>query len=404
MLSRPPVPPLPPAPPVPPVAPEPDTAASPDWDVFCRIIDNFGDIGVCWRLARQLASEHRLRVRLWVDQLPTFNVLCPKVDPTLAMQLVQGIEVRRWEPRFAAIAPAAVVLETFACRLPETFVESMAQRSPRPAWINLDYLSAEDWVAGCHTLPSPHPRLPLDKFFFFPGFTGATGGLLREHDLLGRRRHFAGDADLQIAFWRQAGCVPPPGDRLLVSLFAYETPAINDLLAAWEVSEIPVCCLAPLSRALPQIRSYAGRSIEAGDTFRRGALEIRILPFLEQDHYDQLLWLCDLNFVRGEDSFVRAQWAAKPLVWHIYPQAAGAHVIKLDAFLALYCAELPAGGTTALREFWHKWNAGRIESASWRKLAASLPTLREHAQRWQESLARQDDLASRLLRFAHSKL
>jgi hypothetical protein len=21
------------------------------WDIFCRVIDNFGDIGVCWRLA-----------------------------------------------------------------------------------------------------------------------------------------------------------------------------------------------------------------------------------------------------------------------------------------------------------------------------------------------------------------
>ncbi|MBY0444112.1 MAG: elongation factor P maturation arginine rhamnosyltransferase EarP, partial [Burkholderiales bacterium] len=37
------------------------------WDIFCRVIDNYGDIGVCWRLARQLSFEHGFAVRLMVD-------------------------------------------------------------------------------------------------------------------------------------------------------------------------------------------------------------------------------------------------------------------------------------------------------------------------------------------------
>ncbi|MEO7887531.1 MAG: elongation factor P maturation arginine rhamnosyltransferase EarP, partial [Polaromonas sp.] len=36
------------------------------WDIFCKVIDNFGDIGVCWRLAADLASRGH-KVRLWVD-------------------------------------------------------------------------------------------------------------------------------------------------------------------------------------------------------------------------------------------------------------------------------------------------------------------------------------------------
>nr|WP_291993205.1 elongation factor P maturation arginine rhamnosyltransferase EarP [Candidatus Accumulibacter sp. ACC003] len=392
---------MPPSPPSPLVPP---SAASPDCDVFCKIIDNFGDIGICWRLARQLASEQHLRVRLWVDELATFKLLCRQVDPTLEVQEVQGIEVRLWNVRFPTVAPAALVLETFACRIPEPFVERMAQRSPRPVWINLDYLSAEEWVAGCHTLPSPHPQLPLDKFFFFPGFSSDTGGLLRENDLLDRRRDFVGDADLQAAFWEDAGFAPPRTGSLLVSLFAYENATLGDLLAIWAASDLPVCCLAPLSQTLPAIRDYAGRALEAGDTYQRGALEIRILPFLEQSHYDHLLWLCDINFVRGEDSFVRAQWAARPLIWHIYPQEEATHMRKLDAFLAIYCAALPAASTAALREFWHAWNVGTISAAAWQALAAKLPTLRQHAREWQQTLARQEDLSSRLLRFARSKL
>lgn len=402
MLSR------PPAPSVPPIS------ARPDWDIFCKVVDNLGDIAVCWRLARQLASEHGLRVRLWVDRLDTFAQLCAQVDPTLSSQEVQGVAVRRWQTPFPALQPAAVVLETFACRIPESFVEAMARQSPRPLWINLDYLSAEQWVAGFHGLPSPHPRLALDKFFFFPGFTADTGGLLREADLLARQHEFVGSADLQADFWRQTGLPAPATGTLLVSLFAYENPAIGDLLALWEASDTPVCCMAPLSRTLPGIESYAGRSLRAGDVLCRGALEIRVLPFLEPDLYDRLLWLCDLNFVRGEDSFVRAQWAAQPLVWHIYPQEEAAHLAKLGAFLGIYCAELSPAAAAALREFWHAWNAGRVtggrvtggrvEKAHWQELAAALQTLRKHARQWQKELARQEDLSSRLVTFARSKI
>jgi uncharacterized repeat protein (TIGR03837 family) len=114
------------------------------------------------------------------------------------------------------------------------------------------------------------------------------------------------------------GAAPPPAGTLRVSLFAYENPALGELLHLWQASPRPVCCLVPLAARLPAIEAYAGKTLQAGDIVRRGALEIRLLPFLEQPAYDELLWLCDLNFVRGEDSFVRAQWAARPLVWHIY--------------------------------------------------------------------------------------
>jgi uncharacterized repeat protein (TIGR03837 family) len=382
----------------------PNTSSRPDWDIFCQVIDNFGDIGICWRLARQLRSERQLHVRLWVDELEVFRALRPEVDPGLSMQELQGVEIRRWETPFVTPLPAHAVLETFACRIPEAFIAAMAQQSPRPVWINLDYLSAEAWVPGFHTLPSPHPRLPLNKSFFFPGFSRDTGGLLRERDLLARRQQFAASAEQQATLWRQTGGAPPPVGSLLVSLFAYENPAIKDLLLLWQEAPMPVCCLASLSRALPAIESYAGQPLKAGALLRRGALEIRILPFLEQDLYDRLLWLCDLNFVRGEDSFLRAQWAARPMVWHIYPQQAAAHIAKLDAFLDLYCTDLPTASASAVREFWHAWSAGHVDAAHWWRFASCLPTLREHAQRWQEGLASEDDLSTRLLRFARSSL
>src|SRR5690606_21632978 len=143
--------------------------------------------------ARELVARHGVAVRLWVDDWASFARLCPAVAGRSEAQ-VEGVEVRLWTSAFAAvdIEPAEVVIEAFACELPEAQVAAMARRSPPPLWINLEYLSAEDWVGGCHGLASPHPRLPLVKHFFFPGFGADTGGLLREAGLLAARDRMQG--------------------------------------------------------------------------------------------------------------------------------------------------------------------------------------------------------------------
>ena len=143
------------------------------WDIFCRVVDNFGDVGVSWRLARQLAREHGKRVRLWLDDLTVLAKLRPEIDPARDTQTLDGVEVARWRERLRADEVADVVVETFGCDPPEAYVLAMARRAAKPRWINLEYLSAEDWVEGSHALPSPNPRLPLVKHYFFPGLHAA---------------------------------------------------------------------------------------------------------------------------------------------------------------------------------------------------------------------------------------
>ena len=174
-------------------------------DIFCNVIDNYGDIGVCWRLARQLARERGVSVRLWVDDLASFAKLCPEADSAVDVQLCRGVEVRRWAAAFPAVEPARLVIEAFACKLPPSYVAAMAAQERKPVWVNLEYLSAEDWVETHHKLPSPHPKLPLTKYFFFPGFTEKTGGLLLERDLLARRDDFQADSGAQQRYWRGLG-------------------------------------------------------------------------------------------------------------------------------------------------------------------------------------------------------
>ncbi len=379
--------------------------ASPTWELFCTVVDNYGDIGIAWRLARQLAKEHGLHVRLWVDDLVSFHALRPEVDPDRPIQSLEGVQIHRWATPFPDVAPADVVIETFACTLPDKHVRTLAARQPKPVWVNLEYLSAEPWVAGCHGLPSPHPRLPLTKWFFFPGFTAGTGGLLREAGLLEAIGAFEQSPERQAAFWHALGLPPRRADEVRISLFGYENRAIADLFRQWSHAPQPVACLVPAGRLLEDVLHFFGRTdLAPGHPLQRGSLTVYCLPMLPQDRYDRLLWACDCNFVRGEDSFVRAQWAAKPMVWQAYAQAQGAHWAKIEAFLARYCAGLPAAVANDLRAFWTAWNAADAASLDWMGWWRHRQALQAHTKRWAQQLIALGDLAGNLVRFCHERL
>lgn len=355
------------------------------WDIFCKVIDNHGDIGVCWRLSAELAARGE-RVRLWVDDPSALAWMAPGGCP--------GVEVLRWDAHRSAVAPAVVpgevVVEAFGCDPHDSFLAAMAEQAARtgrqPAWINLEYLSAEGYVERCHGLRSPvmsGPAKGLVKRFFYPGFTPATGGLIRELDLAARQARF--DRVGWMTQLREHIVVPAqPASQVeqWFSLFCYEPPALSQLLRQ-------LAGTAPPTRLLVT----AGRSAAAVD----GALAsqpdlehpaLHKLPLLTQRAYDELLWACDLNFVRGEDSLVRALWAGKPLVWHIYPQHDGVHMDKLRAFLDWY--EAPP----SLRAFHEAWNAGgalpRIDIEAWSATAEAA----------RQRLSQQTDLVEQLRRMA----
>jgi uncharacterized repeat protein (TIGR03837 family) len=383
------------------------TASAPRWDIFCIAVDNYGDVGVAWRLARQLAVERSIGVRLWVDNLAPLARLAPEIDAARNEQSALGVEVRRWDgPSANSTAdPGAVVIEAFGCGLPAAYLAAMAARARQPVWINLEYLSAEPWIEGCHGLASRHPTLPLTRYFFFPGFTVASGGLLRERDLFARRDRFRADPRARGALWRTLGIATPAEDALLVSLFCYPNAALPPLLEAWAAGDRSVLCAVPEGVASAALDQWTGGSArQAGAQFSRGRLTLAIVPFVAQDDYDKLLWACEVNFVRGEDSFVRAQWAAQPLVWHAYPQAENAHRLKLEAFLARYCAGLGENAATASRAFALAWNGRGDVAAAWQPFAAAREVLSAHAARWAAERAGEADLASALVKFCTDRV
>jgi uncharacterized repeat protein (TIGR03837 family) len=377
--------------------------------LFCKVVDNFGDIGICWRLARQLTAEHGIAVTLWVDDMKSFQRISPQVGIDAALQNVDGVAIRHWrtqEGDFSTDEIADIVIEFFACDIPPGYIDAMARCRPRPVWFNLEGLSAEEWVEGCHALPSMHPRLPLTKYFFFPGFTDKTGGLVHEASLEEDRRKFQDDPAAVTAFLAQFGATSEEISSLKVSLFCYPHAPVAALFDAWRNGDQAIACFVPEGVATDAVHSFLGVPPTLGAVCTRGALTVRVLPFVSQADYDRLLWSCDLNFVRGEDSFVRAQWAGRPFIWHIYPQDNKLHHVKLQAFLQRYCPDMDS-----LLVFSMHWNdvqpiGSAEEGAGWPELLSRLqgdfPKIICRSAVWKADVLANGDLTSNLLKFAAS--
>lgn len=335
-----------------------------------------------WRLACQLHQEFGIQIRFWVDQPERFQALrdgalrgeaeassvmarddrpTPCSEDSSIMtddEENQGIEILQLQEPFVVddeMELPEVVIESFGCVLPESYVKAMARSSRPPLWIVLEYLSAEPWVAGMHGLPSPHPQSGLRRYFFFPGVCVGTGGVLREKNLLTRRDHF--DRHKKANCWRAWGFEPPQPEALTMLLFAYPHAPWQSLLRLCCQQKQKTIWVLPPTPLAEAVRAFLGVSLES--VWRQGSLEIRWIPWLAQTAFDELLWCCDVNFVRGEDSFVRAQWAKKPWVWHIYPQAEEAHEVKLIAFVDRYVASVEGSNPRAaqgIRDMFYAWN------------------------------------------------
>jgi uncharacterized repeat protein (TIGR03837 family) len=338
---------------------------------------------VCWRLTRQLLAQGQ-SVRLWVDDASALTWMAPDAHPQPNLRVLPWAAASQSEV-LKSLKPADVWVEAFGCTLPDAFVaQGVATHPQQPAWINLEYLSAEDWVPRMHGLPSPvmsGPAKGWTKRFFYPGFTADTGGLLRETDLQERQQRF------DRAAWCQQHAPNLAPDALLISLFCYEPAALPQLLA--QLAGTPHHLLVTPGRPLAAVqRALANMTVHPSWS---------ALPYTTQNGFDEMLWACDLNLVRGEDSLVRALWAGQAFIWHIYPQDDNAHHAKLEAFLDWMQAP------ESLRQAHRVWNG--VEVGIFPLLSVeTLNIWRDQIQINFARLLEQTVLATQLVDFAQSKI
>jgi hypothetical protein len=277
------------------------------------VVDNHGDLGVCWRLATQLANRGK-QVTLYVDDASALQWMAPEG--------CEGVVVLAWPDETASCLqqhPAQVVIEAFGCELPQTFQTALAAWPQVPVWINLEYFSAEPVAERNHGLPSPvlsGPAKGLTKWFFYPGLSDKTGGVLA----FGKKNLFP-------TLPMPEAENPSAHQPMRISVFCYEPASLGKWLK--QLSELPHSV---------RLQVTAGRATQAVRLAMQALgpdhpLEVNELPYVSQTEFDHLLGAQDLNLVRGEDSLARAIWAGKAFLWQIYPQEDGVHLKKLTAFL-----------------------------------------------------------------------
>jgi len=328
-------------------------------DIFCQCIDNFGDAGVTYRFAREFkAARPDCRVRLFINNMYTLHAIESGIDPAKDVQEYESIIYVRmskdFDPAESGMGVADVLVEAFACDIPEKVFRTALTRSR--LIINLEYLSAEEWVEEYHLFESLLGGGTVRKFFFMPGFRETTGGLIINSKLRALRE--GGGLDRLAVINGVIGgfgiSLKPGDDTLVGTVFTYERgfdTLISDLVEFGRDTLLIVFgekSRLGMEAALGRLSGVAPSEV-AADRYKdscRVYKNVRVLyaPFLPQHDYDVLLCCADFNLVRGEDSLARAVLSGKPFVWHAYLQAEKHQRVKAEALLKAMCPYYQEGG------------------------------------------------------------
>ena len=377
--------------------------------VFVRVIDNYGDAGVGWRLSCLLAEYLHMHVRLWIDDTDALNKLVPASEQQTQITIEAWQSDAMMQQQLSAAADPVLVIETFGCELPPQVLERM--RQCRPLWLNWEYLTAEDWAVGLHAMSSLQPN-GLEKYFWFMGIDADSGGLLREPDYLAEREKFRQQPQLQQAFRQEYG-LPLQHTGQLWLVFAYTSGQWAQWMAMWQQADTPVTLWLAGGQVIESLRAaklIAPEELQQeGDICELGNVTLVRIPFVPQAAFDRLLWLADAAIVRGEDSFVRALWAGLPFFWHIYRQDDDVHLQKLHSFWFKAMQGWPAELRQAFTVLSDDLNgAGAVSSLkreqAWQYLCAHWQSWVKSAAAWSEMLHGQDNALEKLARFSHLPL
>lgn len=380
-------------------------------EVFCRVIDNYGDAGFAWRLCQILQTEHEAEITLWIDDRQRLSTLAPEVDASALSQQAGGILICAWPESQTSLEtathiPAELVLELFGCGLPAVSLSRFEAQAKPPLWLHVDYLTAEAWADDFNALPSPAANSRLNRYFLVPGFSTASAGLLREQKPI-----FQLDPQAEQAFWQHLRLPAEAWHaQPRISLFCYPQAPVASLLRCLAQREESGVLLVAGQTQIPTDISTHWRIIH--------------LPWLSQPDYDQLLALCDINFVRGEESCVRAQLSQRPFIWQAYPQAQPDRALKITALLNKMHHHAAAQGASALsvplqRAFalWNELDSDFLEVKTterdqsqqlvetFNSLLDELPTWSAWSRQWSEYLRTLPRLTDSILnlyaRFSH---
>lgn len=283
-------------------------------DIFCQVIDNYGDVGVAYRLAREFKRVYpNKKLRFVINQIEELNLI----------RKSENIEVILYKDISKIENSADLIIESFGCEIPKEYMDKALKKSK--LIINLEYFSAEKWVDDFH-LQESFLGGNLKKYFFIPGLSEKSGGILLDNEFLERKKKVEANKEYYLEKFE----IKEKYD-LIGSVFSYEKN-FDSLIEELKKLNKKVILLILSEKTQKNFIKY----FDNGNNYDK--IKFVKLPFFTYDKYEELLALCDFNLVRGEDSFVRALLLGKPFLWHIYPQDENTHIKKLESFLEKYCS------------------------------------------------------------------
>ena len=283
-------------------------------DIFCQVIDNYGDVGVAYRLAREFKRVYpNKKLRFVINQIEELNLI----------RKSENIEVILYKDISKIENSADLIIESFGCEIPKKYMDKALKNSK--LIINLEYFSAEKWVDDFH-LQESFLGGNLKKYFFIPGLSEKSGGILLDNEFLERKKKVEANKE----YYLEKFGIKEKYD-LMGSIFSYEKN-FDSLIEELKKLGKKIILLILSEKTQKNFIKY----FDNGNNYDK--IKFVKLPFFTYDKYEELLALCDFNLVRGEDSFVRALLLGKPFLWHIYPQDENTHIKKLESFLEKYCS------------------------------------------------------------------
>ena len=282
-------------------------------DIFCQVIDNYGDVGVAYRLAREFKRVYpNKKLRFVINKTEELNLIRKSED----------IEIILYKDISKIENSADLIIESFGCEIPKKYMHKALKNSK--LIINLEYFSAEKWVDDFH-LQESFLGGNLKKYFFIPGLSEKSGGILLDNEFLERKKKVEANKE----YYLKKFGIKEKYD-LIGSVFSYEKN-FGSLIEELKKLGKKIILLMLSEKTQKNFIKY----FDNGNNYDK--IKFVKLPFFTYDKYEELLALCDFNLVRGEDSFVRALLLGKPFLWHIYPQDENTHIKKLESFLEKYC-------------------------------------------------------------------
>lgn len=323
-----------------------------DISLLCRVVDNYGDIGFVYRLARSLSeicAGRDLSLRLIVSNLESFSKMAPGVDSSKSVQSFCGWTVLEWNDAGTCLTeykknPPQVILECFQCGRPEWLDDLLfsADFKSRVQIVNVEYLTAEEWADDFHLLKSGTRSINVKKFNFMPGFTEKTGGLVLDADFiksvsskdaaLARLVDFLKDGgNAEIALKMENALKSPSVFTAVVFAYSRNMDGIIEAFVRFQNMrrkgnpEFKVCLFVASGLSSEPVLESIGKL--------GSSLDFISLPYMRQEAWDALLCASDWNLIRGEDSFARACLSGNPFLWHAYVQDDEYQLVKVAAIL-----------------------------------------------------------------------